>query len=74
MNESNAEISSAYCQAQKGNHMGKVFFTGDLHFGHENVIAFDNRPFSTVDEMDEELIKRWNAKVGKGDLVYVKSC
>ena len=51
--------------------MGKVFFTGDLHFGHENVIAFDDRPFKSVEEMDAELIKRWNAKVGKDDLVYV---
>lgn len=51
--------------------MGKVFFTSDLHFGHENAIRFDNRPFSTVEEMDAELVRRWNAKVGKGDLVYV---
>ena len=49
----------------------KIFFTSDLHFGHENVIRFDNRPFNTVEEMDDEMIKRWNAKVGKGDIVYV---
>lgn len=49
----------------------KIFFTSDLHFGHEKVIRFDNRPFNTVEEMDEEMIKRWNAKVGKGDIVYV---
>ena len=49
----------------------KIFFTSDLHFGHENVIRFDNRPFNTVEEMDKEMIKRWNAKVGKGDIVYV---
>ena len=49
----------------------KVFFTSDLHFGHENVIRFDNRPFASVEEMDAELVRRWNAKVGKGDLVYV---
>lgn len=51
--------------------MGKVFFTGDLHFGHENALVFDKRPFKTVEEMDAELVRRWNAKVGKGDLVYV---
>lgn len=51
--------------------MRKIFFTADLHFGHENVLKFDNRPFNTVDEMDVELINRWNKKVGKGDLVYV---
>lgn len=49
----------------------KTFFTSDLHLGHENVLRFDNRPFQTVEEMNEELIRRWNAKVGKGDLVYV---
>ena len=49
----------------------KIFFTSDLHFGHENVLKMDNRPFKTVDEMDAELIKRWNKKVNKGDIVYV---
>ena len=49
----------------------KVLFTGDLHLGHENVITFDNRPFESVEEMDAELIRRWNNKVDKGDLVYV---
>ena len=51
--------------------MSKIFFTSDLHFGHDNVILFDNRPFASVEEMDAELIRRWNAKVGKGDTVYV---
>lgn len=49
----------------------KVFFTADLHFGHENAIRFDNRPFASVEEMDKELVARWNAKVAPGDLVYV---
>jgi len=48
-----------------------VYFTSDLHFGHDNVIRFDNRPFASVEEMDDALVSRWNAKVGKGDLVYV---
>lgn len=51
--------------------MSKVFFTSDLHLGHENVIRFDHRPFGTVEEMDAELVRRWNVKVQPGDLVYV---
>lgn len=47
-----------------------VLFTSDLHIGHENVLKFDNRPFKNVEEMNEEIIQRWNDKVGKGDLVY----
>ncbi len=49
----------------------KVFFTSDLHIGHENVMRFDKRPFQSVEEMNAELIERWNKKVGAGDLVYV---
>lgn len=45
--------------------MQKIFFTADTHFGHENVIRFDKRPFASADEMDEEMIRRWNNKVGK---------
>ena len=51
--------------------MQKIFFTADTHFGHENVIQFDKRPFAPADEMDKEMIRRWNNKVDKGDLVYV---
>ncbi len=51
--------------------MGKVFFTSDLHFGHENIIGLDKRPFSSANDMDDELVRRWNAKVGNGDTVYV---
>jgi len=51
--------------------MNKVFFTSDLHLGHAKIIEFDKRPFGSVEEMDAEIIRRWNAKVGKGDTVYV---
>lgn len=49
------------------------FFISDLHFGHKNVIKFDNRPFSSVDEMDQELIRKWNKTVlnTNKDLVYI---
>lgn len=51
--------------------MPKIFFTSDLHFGHKNIIRFDNRPFTSVEEMDQALIRNWNAKVSEEDTVYV---
>ena len=51
--------------------MPRTFFTSDLHLGHANVIRFDRRPFGTVEEMDSEIIRRWNEKVHRNDTVYV---
>lgn len=50
--------------------MTKTWFIADTHFGHANVIKYDNRPFADIDEMESELIKRWNKKVATGDTVW----
>ncbi|MFK7937213.1 MAG: metallophosphoesterase, partial [Saprospiraceae bacterium] len=50
--------------------MKNIFFTSDHHFGHKNIIKFSNRPFASVEEMDEHLIRCWNEKVGADDEVY----
>lgn len=47
-----------------------TFFTGCTHFGHKNIIKLANRPFDSVDEMDEEMIRRWNEDVTNDDTVY----
>lgn len=51
--------------------MAKYFFTSDFHFGHKNIIRYDNRPFLSVEEMDAEIVRRWNAKVSPDDIVYI---
>lgn len=48
-----------------------IWFTSDLHFHHSKVINFCNRPYKSVDEMNEALIHNWNKKVSKKDIVYV---
>ena len=50
--------------------MSKLFFTSDHHFGHTNVIKFCDRPFETVEEMNDVLIQRWNEKISPEDEVY----
>lgn len=48
-----------------------IFFISDLHFGHENVIPLCNRPFDSIEEMDESLIREWNKVVHRNDQVYI---
>jgi len=47
-----------------------TWITSDAHFGHERILEYCNRPFSSVDEMDDELIARWNAVVKSSDTIY----
>ena len=48
----------------------KVFFTSDCHFDHANIIKYCNRPFSSVEEMNETIIANWNKVVSENDTVY----
>ena len=47
------------------------YYTSDIHFGHNNVIKYNARPFATAEEMDKEIVRRWNAKVKPSDTVYI---
>jgi calcineurin-like phosphoesterase family protein len=47
-----------------------IFFSSDHHFGHNNIIRYCNRPFSSTEEMNEKLIENWNKVVGPQDFVY----
>ena len=48
----------------------KFYFTSDTHFNHENIIKYCKRPFSSIDEHDEALIKNWNDVVHEDGIVF----
>ena len=57
--------------------MPSVFLVSDTHFGHSGVCRFTEsdgvtkiRPWTDPDEMDEEMIRRWNDCVRPNDKVY----
>jgi calcineurin-like phosphoesterase family protein len=57
--------------------MPAVFLVSDTHFGHTGVCKFTRndgvtklRPWTDPDEMDEEMVKRWNKTVRPNDKVY----
>ena len=48
----------------------KTFFTADNHWGHRRIIELSKRPFTSLEEMNEVMIERWNATVTPADTVY----
>ena len=46
------------------------FFTADHHFYHTKILDYCQRPFASVEEMNESLIESWNSVVSEGDTVY----
>lgn len=56
---------------------GNIFFISDTHFGHEKCCTVFKRkdgsplrPFANAQEMDEEMVRRWNEVVREQDKVY----
>ncbi len=55
--------------------MGEVFFIADTHFGHKNILSFENggyplRPFKSLTDMHVTMVENWNRVVSPGDKVY----
>lgn len=52
------------------------FFISDTHFFHENILKFTGddgrniRPFSSVEDMHEYMVAKWNSVVRDNDYVY----
>lgn len=47
----------------------KLFFTSDSHWSHFNICKYCHRPFTSRSEMDQTLIKNWNAVVPEDGIV-----
>lgn len=47
----------------------KLWLTADEHYGHRRILQYQSRPFSTVEEMDDTLVRRHNEAVGSDDVV-----
>ena len=48
-----------------------IYYIADTHFGHENILHYDSRPFKNIGTMDDALVFNWNNSVRPEDTVYV---
>ena len=47
------------------------YFIADPHLGHRNVLRLCDRPFETIEEMNETIIQNWNSRVKNTDTVCI---
>ncbi len=50
--------------------MKKIFFTSDTHFGSDEILIRDNRPFKNYKDFQKKIITIWNKQAKKGDVIY----
>lgn len=55
---------------EKVAHKSNVWFTSDTHFSQERTLNLSKRPFKSVEQMDRDMIRKWNYKVREEDVVY----
>ena len=48
-----------------------IYFTSDLHLGHANAIKFTNRPFQSLEQMNDGLIRNINETVMANDELWI---
>ena len=48
-----------------------VYFTSDLHFCHDKDFVYAARGFENINEMNAEIVRRWNEVVYPDDDIYV---
>lgn len=48
-----------------------IWFTSDLHFGHNKAFVYNPRGFESLEDMENKIIENWNNKVNPNDIIYV---
>lgn len=69
LTDASKDILGFFNILEESNAVPQIFIISDTHFGHNNIIKYCNRPYENAEQMNEDIIKRWNETVGPNDIV-----
>ena len=49
----------------------RIFVSSDEHFCHPRILFYARRPFNSIQEMEQVIVKNWNSIVSPEDVVIV---
>lgn len=64
------EKTIALCLKKLEDKTPSKFFTSDTHFSSTRSLKYSCRPYKNKNEMDSDLIRKWNSKISANDTVY----
>ena len=47
-----------------------IYIWSDLHLYHANIIEYEDRPFSSLEEMNAALLENWQKTVKSNDIIF----
>lgn len=48
-----------------------VYYIGDTHFGDKRVMELAGRPYFSTEEMDSDIMRKWNQRVKDSDTICI---
>ena len=48
-----------------------IYFTSDFHFAHEKEFLYKPRGYNSIDEMNHDVIERYNSIIKSDDIVFI---
>lgn len=47
-----------------------IYIIADTHFSHNNIIKYCNRPYANINDMNMDIVEKWNSVVQPNDIVF----
>jgi len=63
------KVSQTLTESVVYTNINNLYLWSDIHFGHKNIIKYSNRPFESIQQMEDAFVKNYTDKITNDDVV-----